>query len=328
MLWRRYAIYAVLAVLACAALIWPLAMVWTFTLGGKATATVTDCHLSPRTKRGAEVKHCEGTWRTEDGATGRGSLYGLDTDTPDGTRVPVRFGPLGPYAGGLADQYRSFTPAAVLGIIGLLCALRPVRRAASGRATARALLDSPPGATKLIVTRTEAKIPGGGRYVSFGPAEAPPGYRPPRPTPRQLSGVSLHWPLKFLGTVVDPKGFAALHDPSGRPLLFLHYDFLRRIEPDYVLVDTSGKPHLTLRRLRWNPSAYALLDPEGMRIGSAGPVEGRGLGVLEVKDASGALAATAACRGRSWVLRAEPSASPLLRDASLVATFLQHRLGD
>ncbi|MFE9104066.1 hypothetical protein [Actinomadura geliboluensis] len=40
------------------------------------------------------------------------------------------------------------------------------------------------------------------------------------------------------------------------------------------------------------------------------------------------LDATAECRGRSWVVRVEPSATPLLRDASLVIAFLQHRLGD
>lgn len=329
MVWRRYAIYAVLTVLVCAGLVWPVSMVWTFTAGGQATATVTDCHLTARTKHTAEVKHCEGTWRTEDGATGHGSLYGLDTETPDGTRVPVRFGPLGPYAGSLSDQYRAFMPPVVLGVIGALCALRPIRRTLSGRSTARALLASPPDGTKLVVTRTKAKIPGGGLYVAFKPAAPPPGYRPPKPTMRELTGVSLfYWPLKFLGIVVDPRGFAALHGPAGEPLLFVHYDFLKRIEPDYVLADTSGKPHLTLRRLRWGPAAYALLDPDGMRIGWAGPAEGRGPGVMEVKDAGGARVATAACRGRSWALRVEPSATPLLRDASLIATFLQHRLGD
>ncbi|MEU8345413.1 hypothetical protein SAMN05443665_1014103 [Actinomadura meyerae] len=311
------------------AIFWPAMMVWTYATGEKATATVTACEERASTKSSAGGRYCEGTWRTESGAEGEGSIYGLDTDTPDGTRVPLHIGPLGPYAGSLTDQYKTFTPAVLLALLGLLCSVRSIRRAASGRATARALLNAGPDGTTLIVARTKARTPGGGRYATLEPAEPIDDYAYPRAEARRLATAPLLMaPVWYLGAFLDPKGFAALRAASGETLLYVHYNAVRRLEPDYVLLDPSGKAHLVIRRTRWNPSAYRLLHADGTEIGRAGPAEGRGPGVLEVRDATGALAATAACRGRTWVLRAEPSATPLLRDASLVIAFLQHRLGD
>ncbi|OLT14261.1 hypothetical protein BJF79_19120 [Actinomadura sp. CNU-125] len=315
-----------LAIAVVLAVFWPAMMVWTYTAGEKATATITDCgRITSGGKTTTQTEYCKATWSVEGGGRGEGSVYGQDADTPDGARVPLHIGPMGPYAGGITDQYPLFVPLAVLIVLCGLGTARTVRRAASGRATARELLDAPDG-TRLVVTRRKATVPDGGPHAVLRRAEPPDGYTRPAPHGLHMSEAKLLLePLRLVGKALDPQGIAALNDPSGRPLLFVDHHVRRHMSPEYVLADPSGRTRLVIRRTRWSPRAYTLTDPDGVQVGA---VDGRGPGVLEVTDAAGTRVATAACRGRSWALRSEPSAHPLLRDAALVVAFLQYRLGD
>ncbi|MFI0410147.1 hypothetical protein [Actinomadura sp. 3N508] len=329
MVWRRNAFYAAMVVAACVVAFWPVMMVLTYTSGEKADATVTECVYSAGSRRTAKVERCDAVWRTESGETGKGPIYGLDTDTPKGTRVTLHIGPMGPYAGNVVDQYQLFTPAIFLGAVGVLCAVWTGRRVVSGRAVARTLLSAPSDGMRLVVTRHKAKRPDGGLYVSLAKAQAPAGYERAQPRSLQLAQVKLlHMPVWFFGRAIDPAGVAAWKGPGGETFLLVDHVVRRRLEPEYVLIDTSGTVHLVIQRLRWRPASYTLLRPDGTEIGRAGPGNGRGPGVLEVRDAQGAQIAVAAGRWRSWVLQVQPSAPPLLRDASLVLTFLQHRMSD
>lgn len=66
---RRYVVFgaAGLTVL-CALLFIPVAMTYTLIAGEKSTAAVRKCVVD--LAGGRERVDCEGTWRTEDGATG------------------------------------------------------------------------------------------------------------------------------------------------------------------------------------------------------------------------------------------------------------------
>ncbi|MEV5824468.1 hypothetical protein AB0L25_02715 [Spirillospora sp. NPDC052242] len=329
MLWRRIVVSVVLTVVVALAIFWPSMMAWTYAAGERAEGTVTVCDTFATGSKGeGREKRCKATWTTESGESGEGYIYGLDVDTPDGTRVDLHIGPVGPYAGPVTDQHEYFVHAVILLVLGGLWSARIVRRVASGRATARALLNAPDG-TKLVVTRRRARVPGGGVHASLRRAEAPAGYAHPRPN--QVDSVEMRlfvdagW---VLGKVYDRKGFAALHDASGRPFLLVALPATPLGKPDYVLVDTSGKARLIITRTAWSPRAYTLTDPDGVPLGAVGAPAGHGPGVLEVTDAEGTRVATAACRGRSWALHTAPSAAPILRDAALVIAFIQHRLGD
>ncbi|RSN67408.1 hypothetical protein [Actinomadura sp. WAC 06369] len=222
MLWRRIVISVVLAAAVALAVFWPSVMVWTYTAGERAEGTVTVCDTYATGSKGeGREERCEAAWTTESGEPGEGHIYGLDVDTPDGTRVDLRIGPMGPYAGPVTDQYAYFGHAVILLVLGGLWSARSVRRVASGRAAARALLDAPDG-TKLVVTRRRATVPGGGAHASLHRAEAPAGYAHPRPHQTEMAEMRLFVDAAWvLGKVYDRKGFAALHDASGRPHLLV-----------------------------------------------------------------------------------------------------------
>lgn len=302
---------------------WPVVLTYTFVAGEKATATVAACETSSSGKNSDTT--CTGTWRTESGGTGSGEIYGLDEDQ-EGDTVPIRLGPMGPYAGGFGHSWPLFLTVVPLVIAPVLIVVMLKRFYGRGRKLAKALLADPGKGLVVVITRDGVTHPDGRPYVSVQKAESPPpGYRrielpnrPARAHERSLFEA-------MAGINRDATEFSALLGDAGQPLMFIEIRTNKEQEPEYVLLDTSGTPHVLIRRLSPYPLHYSMLRPGGEPIGSAKPALGKFGGTLLVRDAGGRPVSTGAATGRRWVLRVEEPATPLLRDASLALALVQLR---
>ncbi|MFV2174427.1 hypothetical protein ACFHW2_07860 [Actinomadura sp. LOL_016] len=309
-------------VVFCAWAIYPALLTYTFFLGEKATATVTECEPgSTGVVRGAsDPDVCRGTWRTDGGETGRGEIYNLDATEEEGRTLEVRIGPLGPYAHGWGRAWPMPAAAAVpllflwgIGVFGYRAVVLPSRRAADELLAA-------PGT--LIVAVDAVGRPDGSKDAAVETLrEPPPGHRrvdlPDRPANRgdQLT----------LGGKRELRRYQAVTGSDGRPRMFLEHRSDRGLQPETVLSDASGVPYLILRRQADHVLSYRLLDAAGTEIGTAGPVERKSLLRMTVRDAGGDVAATAARRRGMWVLRPEETAAPRLRDAAIALLLTRYQ---
>ncbi|WP_143220822.1 hypothetical protein [Actinomadura sp. CNU-125] len=255
--------------------IWPAVLAYTFAFGEKGTATVSECVT--RSSGRSTATTCRGAWRTDGGARDGGKIGGLDPDTPDGATVPVRIGPIGPYANGWSSRtYPALIPPLITTVPLLLAVPLIVRmRRGIGR-RGRRLADSllaGPGA--LLVSRDAVRRPDGSPYAVLRASSGPgPGARrldlPGRPE-------RAHRPMP--GTVPDEPSveFEALQDPDGRTLMFCEHRTDARFEPEIVLLAPDGTARLLVRREAPHPLVYRLLDPSGAVLGSARtrPASGR-----------------------------------------------------
>ncbi|MFD0901323.1 hypothetical protein [Actinomadura sediminis] len=301
---------ALLVVLLVAPMVWPGVLAYTFVFGEKATATVTECE---RTRTGTGIETCRGFWRTDGGKRGAGEIYGIHPHQEGGT-LRVRIGPAGPYANGWARgwPFLLWTVPVPLGVLGYLRFHRRIVR--RGRGLAASLL-AEPGA--LVVSRAAVRRADGSPYASVRAATPPPGAQrldlPGRPR-------RTHRPPWDSGDREDVL-VEAVDDAAGRPLMLLEHRTGSPFEAETVVLDPSGAPRLILRRESPHPLAYRLLDPSGGDLGSARTATG--IGTLAVRDVPGNRFAAAGLRGRDWVLRADETAPPLLRDAALALVLAQ-----
>ncbi|WP_026402247.1 hypothetical protein [Actinomadura rifamycini] len=296
----------------CAWVVYPAILAYTFAAGEKGTATVAECEA---VRRGPDV--CRGTWRTGGGRTGEGEIYNLDARVEGGRTLPVRIGPLGPYAHGWDRAWTtpvlSGVPLVVLGSLFALIyrgAFRPARKLADELLAA-------PGA--LVVSD------GGTRRADGSPhtfvrslPEAPPGHR----------RLDLPGRAARRGNLDLPKDgrtfFVSLVDAGERPLMVLEHRSEKRFEPETVVLDPSGAPRLLVRRT--DGVRFRILDPAGTELGTARPAEEARVNSLEVRDADGRTVAEAAGRGlMRWVVRIEDDAPEPLRDAALVLAHIRLR---
>ncbi|OLT14259.1 hypothetical protein BJF79_19110 [Actinomadura sp. CNU-125] len=317
---RAKTILTTLAVVAfCGWAVYPVILTYTFYLGEKATASVTECEVgSPGYGRATgDPDICRGTWRTEGGGTGDGEIYNLDPTKAEGRTFEVRVGPLGPYAHGWGRAWLG----PLLGAVPLLIfvaveimfyrgILRP------GRKLADSLLAAP-GALLVSDDKTRHADGTPHTFVRNLP-EAPPGHRrldlPGRERRQDKDAV--------------PKGgrtfYQSVVDADERPLMLLEHRSDERLEPETVLLDPSGNPRLLLRRI--DGTRFRILDPAGAELGSARPADSARILSLEVWDADEKMVAEAAGRGlMTWVLRIEEDAAPPLRDAALALAFVKLR---
>ncbi|RSN67404.1 hypothetical protein [Actinomadura sp. WAC 06369] len=296
----------------CAWAFYPAVLAYTFAAGENATATVVRCDLNNRAP-----DECHGTWRTEDGETGRGEIYNLDADTAEGRTFPVRIGPLGPYANGWGRTWwlPVFWGAALLVMLGVPARVVRRRTFRTGRRTA-AGLPADPGA--LVVSEGGTRHPDGSTHtVVRNLRKAPPGHRRldlPGRTPRHgewAGGMKSRFTF-----------FETLLGADQQPLMQLEHRSEMSFEPETVLLDTSGIPRLLIRREAG--SLFWVLAPDGRTLGSARP-EAPATD-LAVRDAEGRMVARCAERGPGeCVLRIEQDAPMELRNAALVLALVRTR---
>lgn len=111
------AFFLTLPVLAWVMIALPGTVVYTVTSGKRAVATIEKCET--RTPlRDTEYADCRGTWQFADGTRGSGHVSGVG-NADIGRRVPVRVGPLGPYAGDLDRSRHTLYPAAFMWVTTL-----------------------------------------------------------------------------------------------------------------------------------------------------------------------------------------------------------------
>ncbi|TDE33011.1 hypothetical protein [Actinomadura sp. 6K520] len=322
---RLVALTLLIAAVA-AMLFWPVVMTYTFVYGEKATASVTNCETIRNNK--STNTTCTGTWRAEGGDTGSGEIYGLDKDQ-EGDTVPVRLGPMGPYAGGFGRSWYLFLTAVPLLLAPLigLWALRATL--ASGRKLAESLLADPAGGTLLVVSGDKVFHADGLPHATLSPPGAPsPGHRPVEVPGRRRRLFERTGFDRAAGLNRDATEFRALTGPRGHTLAVVEYRSGVDLEPEDVLLDPSGTPLALIRRIAPVPRAYEILDPGGTLIGSAANLDGRHSSSLRVTDSRGATVATIAHTGRRCVVRVESTAPPPFRDVAIVIAFATFRTTD
>ncbi|QFG24712.1 hypothetical protein [Actinomadura sp. WMMB 499] len=326
MLRTRLVALTIAAVAAVALLFWPVVMTYTLVAGEQGTASVARC-VETGTGKNYNLS-CTGTWRTGSGGSGSGEIYGLD-EGDAGTDVPVRVGPMGPYAGGFGRNWIYYLPLVplLLAPAVMVWALRATL--GPGRRLAKSLLADPAGGTLLIVTPKRVDHANGLPLAVLGPSgPPPPGYRPVDVPGRALRAGG-RTPLDAAaGINRDRSEFRPLVSPGGQALAIVEHRSAKGREPDHVLLDPSGATVAVVRRISPSPPRFALIDPGGAPLGSAGPTGGKRSASLLVTDARGAAVATIAHAGRRSVVRVENAAPRLYRDAALVLALAQYRTAD
>ncbi|RSN67405.1 hypothetical protein [Actinomadura sp. WAC 06369] len=290
-------------------------LAYTFAAGTKATATVESCDGGTTVGGRQGFRSCRGTWRTEGGETGEGGIYNLGAREGSGATVPVRIGPLGPYANGWERTWIGSAVSLGYILVALIAYIAVLRwRKVFHR---EKLAESIGGdATALIVAESEVRRSDGSPHVLVRRLDGPPaGYRrldlPGRTERRdELAGP---------GRTV----FQSVLGADERPLLFLEHRSDRKLNPETVLLDPSGAPTVLVRRV--GDREFRLLDPAGAELGSARPPGRARVLALEVRDAGGKRVAAAVGRRGTWLLRTEADAPEPLRDAALVLALVQHR---
>lgn len=316
------------AATAAAMLFWPAVLTYTFVYGEKATASVERCERKASNGKWGSRLTCVGTWRTEGGGTGAGEIYGLGEEDA-GTVVAARIGPLGPYAdgfGGSAYHFLTAVPLLLVPFIGFW-AMRITL--ASGRRLAESLLSDPAGGTVLIVSRNKVFHADGLPHATLSPPRAPPpGHRPAEVPGRRRRLFERSGFDRAAGLNRDATEFRALTGPRGDTLAIVEHRSGVGLEPEDVLLDSSGTPLALIRRIAPVPRAYEILDPGGTLIGSAANIDGRYSSSLRVTDAQGAAAAAIAHTGRRCVVRVEHTAPPPFRDVAIVIAFATFHTAD
>lgn len=316
---RRLVVAGFVGAILAGLLFWPVVMGYTLTAGEKAAADVAECH-SVRTGKTTKLV-CTGTWRTHDGHTGSGEIYGLDRDDAGRTGVPVRIGPMGPYAGGFARNGILFIGLIPLVLAAMVLPVFVAGLAGPGRTIARRLLAEPGDGLVVLIGRKDVCHPDGRPYATRRTAKPPPGYSRLELPGRHRRNYERSTLEVLAGISRDATTFSALYGSGGEPLMLIERRTSKDYQPESVMLDATGTAKMMVRRTTVHPTLrYTLLSPDGQQVGSAEPV-GSGATTMKVMDVHGREVATIARLGRRWVLRAVPSAPPLLRDAAITLTF-------
>ncbi|QFG24716.1 hypothetical protein [Actinomadura sp. WMMB 499] len=317
---RRLFACSVVALLAAGSF-WPAVHAYTFAFGERATATIDGCDA--RRSDDFTSTACHGIWRTGDGDRGAGEIHNLTREQRRGTvPVPVRIGPMGPYANGWDRAWPTAALTATLALIPITVATWIRRKhVLPARRLAGALLGAPGDTLVVPLSGSEVRHPDGSLYATVadtGPEPAP-GHRHLEVPGRRRTDR----PQPALASADRLRRFRTVTDAAGRPLLHLEHRSDRGLHPEHVLLDPSGAPVLLVRDDPERAHAYHLLDVAGTVAGDAAPVEGRGGRTLELSGADAEPVATAAKDGGRWVLRVEEGAPRPLRDAALALVLIR-----
>ncbi len=303
------------------ALVLPVALGYTFTAGGTATARVVSCD------GGGKRLSCEGRWQTKDGQKGEGHISGVDRSDV-GRDVEVRIGPLGPYAGGFGRAWPLFLTLLPL-LVGPPFVLVTLRRLLGpGREAARRILaQEPGGATVLKVVfswksgATGATEADGRPHSTLRTTEAPLAYEPlslpGAPSRRQQQSAF----RTAAGLASGTTGFATAYGPGGEPRFVIERRAFGEHDPEMWLLNPAGSPQAMIRRT--GMGEFALLRADGKALGTLRRTD---VGVYTAVDQDGREYAAMAAADRTWVLRVEPDTPPILADLTLAFLFDAKRL--
>ncbi|MBT3149376.1 hypothetical protein HTV45_00355 [Streptomyces sp. CHD11] len=276
-------------------LFWPTVLAYTFLAGERATAQVAECHHGG----GRSPLKCSGTWRTADGDTGSGGIYGLRRSDA-GHAVEVRVGPLGPYRPGLGA---AAVPVSLslfwLASFGVLT----VQQVRVGRRARRLLAEPGAPGDLLIVTGKGARTLEGRRCASV---------------------VTLPWPAPATPGVKT--AYWEVRDPAGQPMFRVEQRRAGKSAPELVVRDPSGMSgHIIRSTGADSPGACTVLAFDGTPVGSIQPFAGIKWGAFEFRDDRGVLRARSVSRLPEWVLRLEPGTSPAISRLVLAFVIGQRR---
>ncbi|WGP14342.1 hypothetical protein [Streptomyces sp. SH5] len=286
---------AAIPLVALGALFWPTMLTYTFLAGERATAQVAECHQGGS----RSPLRCSGTWRTADGDSGSGGVYGLGSSAA-GRTVAVRVGPMGPYRPGV----RAVALPVSVSLFWLLSfGGLTVRVHRAGRRARRLLAEPALPEHLLTVTGKAAHTLDGRRSASVVPLPAPP--TPPAPGVR-----ATYWDV---------------HDGAGRPVCRVEKRGTRKSLPELVVWEPSGGGHVIRPTSGHSPGHYTLSAFDGTPVGTVEPFAGTKWGAYAFKDLQGVVRARSVCRMPEWVLRLEPGAPPLFLRLALAFTTGQRR---
>ena len=244
-----------LLVMAWVMLVLPGIAVYTITSGERAAATIEHCDKRAPL-RDTEYLDCRGTWRFADGSRDSGHVSGVGS-ADIGHEVPVRIGPLGPYARGF-DRSRhllfpgAFGWATTLPVAGVVWFF--VFR---GRARGRRILgrlrdeDAGPSWTGRRRWRDDRGRTVLRFRVSSRPPELPTGAVPERPDKEDL-----------VRRRAKHRAFATARVPSGRVAFFV-----ARRPGGFAVFDPSGRLTVVAQSAVHSPPPLTLLAPDRTPLG-------------------------------------------------------------
>ncbi|WP_395109029.1 hypothetical protein [Actinomadura sp. SCN-SB] len=163
-----------LLTLAFFMLVLPGAVIYTVLWGERAVATIEACEQR-EVRYDATYLDCRGSWRFADGTRGSGHVSGVGRATI-GQEVPVRVGPLGPYAGGLDRSRHALIPGGLLWTATLCVAGIGLHFLIRARARVRKVLAQVGEGRRLVVTgRRKSRDERGRTLLRFRASSRPPG---------------------------------------------------------------------------------------------------------------------------------------------------------
>ncbi|TDC67698.1 hypothetical protein E1200_14205 [Actinomadura sp. GC306] len=235
-------------------LVLPGVVIYTVVWGERAVATVEVCEQR-KPMRDTEFLDCRGEWRFADGTRGSGHVSGVGR-ADIGREVPVRVGPIGPYAGGLDRSRHAVIPgalmwAATLPVVGVVFFFH-----FRARARARWVLAQVGEGTGSSVTGRRRFRDGRGRTLLRFRASARP--------PSALAGAGLG-ERRF----ATRRPFVAAHAPS-EEIAF----FAARLAGGFAVFAPGGRLTLVVRSVTHSPPRLELLAPDRTPLGRIVPYPG------------------------------------------------------
>lgn len=244
------AFFLTLTVLAWVMVALPGMVVYTVTSGKRAVATIEKCET--RTPlRDTEYVDCRGTWQFADGTRDSGHVSGVGK-ADIGRRVPVRVGPLGPYAGDLDRSRHTLYPAAfmwvtTLPVLGVFTYFFLRSRARGRRIIARS------GTGTSLTGLRKWRDQSGRTVLRFRTSS-----RPPAPLERETGDTAPR--------LVTRRPYVTARTASGEIAFFLV-----RQAGGIGVFDTTGRPAVTAERVTHSPLRLRLLTPDRKPLGAIGP---------------------------------------------------------
>ena len=292
-------------------LVLPGTIIYTVVWGERAVATVEACTTVTRFK--GEVLDCRGSWRFADGTRESGHVSGVGTSDV-GKEVPVRVGPLGPYAGGLGRSGHTLLVVAPMWLGFLLAAVLIFRVLRRARAQTREVLaEVCEGGGPVLTVRRRVRDDRGRTLLDFRTSARPP-HTVTGIEPGQGEG----------GRYATLRPFVSAHASSGGVEFFLV-----RLTWGFGLFDPDGRLALAVRRTTRLPLRAEILAPDRTPLGRIVPYPDpdRAGAAYALTTETGRPVAYVVGRRLHWIVVLSGDPPELLRRAAMAFAFDAVRLG-
>lgn len=292
-------------------LILPGAVIYTVVWGERAVATIEACERR-QVRHDTTYLDCRGSWRFADGARGSGHVSGVGGDDI-GREVPVRVGPLGPYAGGLGRSRHALIPGALMWAVSLPVAGIALCFLVRARARARRVL-AEVGEADGLMGRRRFRDGHGRTLLRFRASSRPP---------IVLSGVesAQRGGRRF----ATSRPFVTARVPSGGVAFFI-----ARLAGGFAVFDADGRPALVVRGSSVSPPRLEILAPDRTPLGRIVPHPGGedrpGVAFALITEGDGETAAVVVAKFLRWVVVFCGDPPEPLRQAATAFAFEALRL--